>query len=45
VHGAGAALGDAAAELGPDQAEVIAQHPEQGRGRVDAGETMLFTVD
>ena len=29
VHGAGAALGDAAAVLGADQAELVAQHPEQ----------------
>ena len=30
VHGAGAALRDAAAELGAGEAEQVAQHPEQG---------------
>ena len=29
VHGAGAALGHAAAELGAGEAEQVAQHPEQ----------------
>ena len=31
VHGAGAALGDAAAIFRAGQAEPFAQHPEQGR--------------
>ena len=35
VNGAGAAEAAAAAELGADQIEVIAQHPEQRRFRID----------
>src|SRR5579859_1234559 len=35
VHRAGAALGDAAAELGPGQAQLVAQHPEQRRVVLD----------
>ena len=35
VHGAGAALGDAAAELGAGQAERVAQHPQQRRVGLD----------
>ena len=31
VHGAGAALGDAAAVLGAGQLQLVAQHPEQRR--------------
>ena len=34
THGAGAAGGDAAAELGAGQVEHVAQHPQQGHGRV-----------
>src|SRR6266850_940501 len=37
VHGAGAAQGDAAAELGARHAEHVAQHPEKRRVRVDVG--------
>ena len=39
VHGAGAALADAAAELGSLEVEDVAQDPEQGhvRGRVHRG--------
>ena len=35
MHGAGAALRDAAAELGPGQAEGVAQHPQQRRVGLD----------
>ncbi len=35
VHGAGAALRDAAAVLGAGEADLLADHPEQRRGRVD----------
>src|SRR6266851_2057808 len=35
VHGAGAALGDAAAVLGAGEADLFADHPQQRRGRVD----------
>ena len=44
MHGAGAALGHAAAELGAGQADQVAQHPEQRHvaGRIDF---MLPPVD
>ena len=35
MHGAGAALRDAAAEFGAGQSELVAQHPEQRRLRLD----------
>src|SRR5260221_384113 len=35
VHGAGAALRHAAAVLGAGEADLFADHPEQGRGRID----------
>ena len=35
MHGAGAALADAAAELGAGQPKVLAEHPEQGRIGID----------
>ncbi len=35
MHRAGAALRDAAAVLGSGEADLLADHPEQGRGRVD----------
>src|SRR5438552_2591082 len=35
VHGAGAALRDAAAVLGAGEADLLADHPQQGRGRID----------
>jgi len=34
VDGAGSALGDAAAVFGTHELQVVAQHPEQRRGRV-----------
>src|ERR1700730_450355 len=44
MHGAGAALGDAAAEFGAGHAEHIAQHPKQRRvsGPIEGS---VFTVD
>ena len=35
VHGAGAALGDAAAELGAGQADSVTNDPQKRRRRVD----------
>lgn len=40
MHGAGTALGDAAAELGAGEAEQVAQHPEQGH----VGWRVYFTL-
>src|SRR5262249_15917383 len=37
MHGAGAAVGDAAAVLGAGEAERVAQHPEQRRARIGIG--------
>jgi hypothetical protein len=44
MHGAGAALRDAAAVFGAGQADLFPQHPEQGRVGVDI-DLMSFSID
>src|ERR1700730_9002341 len=44
MHGAGAALGDAAAVFGAGKPDRVAQHPKQGRVGFDI-DVVIFAVD